>query len=125
MTKQMVLVKVDVPDGWEVVGYGVPRPGEYYLGHRGSGVYQAKAEYTYIASFIIEQGWVAPKWLKSGTWIAMDKSGSWWVFGVKPERASSAFFVPAGTGRSLLNCRMMNWTPPPCTDWTQSLRQIP
>ena len=66
--------------------------------------------------------WVWPAWL-TAPWIAMDGNGKW--FGYSKEPVDLCCTFAARVAVQLSDPTAVNFTPPPCTDWTKSKRQNP
>lgn len=118
MTKQMI--EVDVPDGWEAVGYRAPEIGESYLLFDGS-VSTVDGVFIYPVP-ILRRSWKWPPWLKAG-WIAMDRNGHWYAYTHEPTPLDIAW--SSAGGATWLSSGALAFTPPPCDDWTKSLRENP
>lgn len=120
MAKQKIEVEVDIPKGCEVVRCestdGTPdlQFGESYNTYRVDGR---------IWFVIYRPSWQWPEWL-TAEWIARDADGEWWAFNQKP-RASCGSWISEGGRYFLLSKKLVAFTPPPCTDWRQSLRRNP
>ena len=120
MAKQMV--EVEVPDGWEVVEYRRPRMGDHYL-RAGLGIQMAPCDFEY-ERIIVRKAWQWPAWLKAA-WIAMDLDGEWYAWSKLPRIACNTDHWYDGGDLQALNPELVDFTPPPCDDWRQSLRKNP
>lgn len=65
--------------------------------------------------------WTPPEFLKPG-WVAMDANGSWNWHEAEPMQRSN-YFEWTNSGR-IMFLGLFNWSPPSCTDWTQSKHRI-
>lgn len=113
MPKQMV--EIDVPDGYECVGWRLPRKNESYLS---GGVSVAVRDFEVVQYPVVRPIWQPPAFLKPG-WIAMDMNGTWYWYEAMATRGVESW-------NGMYPCRLacLNWTPPPCTDWRESRREI-
>lgn len=121
MTVTVTIQDGAVPDGFEPVRYGWLRCGENYLFN--CEVFTAASDHiplTDAAFLIIRPIYQPPSFLKPG-WIAMDKNGDWYWYSVEPTQGNVAWNRCYSDYTSMTR---FNWTPPPCTDWTQSLTEI-
>lgn len=119
-----VELEIDVPEGYEVVRYGLPKEGEVYLAacRKKPKITKAFRDYEVANKIILQPIWQWPAWLKA-PWIAMDEDRTWYVYEDKPHISRDTW----------INVNQMNsiedwaidFTPPPCTDWTKSLRKNP
>jgi hypothetical protein len=67
--------------------------------------------------------WKWPEWIKAGVWLTMDRDGTWLLHHREPGTCEKyGCWGSLSPGQSL---SLMNFTPPPCSDWTQSKRQKP
>lgn len=121
MPKQQVTIEVDVPDGWEVVGYRKAQRDEHFA--MNGAVWQSVGE-TVEQHPIIVKAWQWPDWLKG--WIAMDEDGSWFWFENEPRQMNTGWGHEGGEYyRFGVVTDLAGITPPPCTDWRQSKRRRP
>jgi hypothetical protein len=102
---KQITVELEIPDGREYVSHNVEKAGFRMF---------------YVA-IETRPAWQPPEWLNPG-WIAMDKNGQWYWHESKPEYRGD--FWINDNGDSELDPRALKFTPPPCTDWKQSLREI-
>ena len=119
MAKQKIEIEVDIPDGYEFIRYGVPIAGEFVIYPddavmRSSGV-------SFGSYIIVREAWKWPPWLKAD-YIAMDKEGDWYAHRDRPIRYER-FWVTEDNLHLAIG--ILDFTPPPCDDWTQSLRVRP
>ena len=119
MAKQKIEIEVDIPDGYEFVRYGVPTDRDYFVYPDGyvmpSG---CESNGSYV---IVRKAWQWPPWLKAD-YIAMDKAGKWFAFASRPNCECDGWF---GVNHFYINKLVLDFNPPPCDDWTQSLRVRP
>jgi hypothetical protein len=75
---------------------------------------------------ILRPAWQWPEWIKPGTWLAMDSDGVWSLSSQEPKAdpCGTYWFVEKGV-MAEVKTALVDFTPPPCTDWRQSLRQKP
>ena len=112
-----------IPEGYEPVRFGVPKQGEFYL-HK-TLILEATQDH-YIDPMpvlIIRPVWLPPAWLKPG-WIASNKGAVWLWFDHKPVFKSGKYWAVGDTCPVVINRRMLDFTPPPCTEPAKSLREI-
>ncbi len=112
---------VKIPDGYEATGeYRPVKVGEYYLSDAARGItHQGPAS----ADFpILRRKWTWPAWLKA-PYIAMDENGGWTAYN-NPPYLCPGYWNAGGRHLSSLQ-EMTDFTPPPCTDWRQSLTANP
>lgn len=111
-----MLIDIPIPDGWEFVGYRVAAPGEYFFvcGE----IFKCSCT-TLSAQIVVRQTWKWPEWLKA-KYIAMDESGCWYAYNCKPSITDyywqQAYFLDES---------LIDFSPPPCDDWKESLRENP
>lgn len=110
MPKQ--LVEIDVPEGCEIVE---------------SKTYMDVEDASRLKVIVkIREAWQWPEWIKSGTWMAMDGNGTWWLYNCEPMISGGAWCCDGSaleTGRKFL--KFIDLDPPPCDDWRTSKRQKP
>ena len=121
MTKQKIEIEVDIPDWCEFVRYGIPADGDLSISSTGD-VIELRAP-SAVPRVIVREAWQWPPWLKAD-YIARAKVEKWYAYKIKPTIGSSAWFTHDGEVCCLSN-GMFDFTPPPCDDWTQSLRVRP
>lgn len=130
MAKQMV--EVDVPEGWEAAEFRVPRKGETYLAriecYVGLQVISSDVPQPFPA-VIVRKSWQWPAWLKA-PWIAMDEGGDWYCANKEPRLGECDCKHDLagwkwGDWCIHLDSEVVDWTPPPCTDWRASKRRNP
>lgn len=119
MTVTVTIPDEFVPDGYEVVRFGLPVKGDVYVGGRHAST--AQFNFENMPQIIIRPIYQPPTWLKPG-WLAMDKNRIWYWHASKPDRDCE--FWMNNEGDMQLDPRALVFTPPPCTDWTQSLFEI-
>ena len=111
-------IKVQIPDGWELVTEEVAeiKHWSYFIKNNGEliGVVYPRIELRKV------EEWKQPDFLKPG-WIAMDANGKWCWYGDEPSHHSNAWNVDDG---GILYLGQINWTPPACDDWRKSKRRI-
>lgn len=120
-----VQVTIDIPDGWELAEPEM-RPvkqGESYL-HGRLVMPWDLIEPSSWPHPILRRSWTWPAWLKA-RWIAMDKNGLWWATQSRPILTIEMDSWWEGGPAITLRTGWFDFTPPPCTDWTQSLRENP
>lgn len=120
MPKQQITIEVDIPDGYEATGeFRCPELGELYIS-RGQ-THQACFQNYASDHLILRKKWQWPDWLKA-PWIAMDSNGTWWAYTQPPTIDGPSWF---GGDPVRLSEYHLHFTPPPCDDWTKSLRKNP
>lgn len=72
---------------------------------------------------IVRRVWQWPSWLKVAA-IAMDEDGCWWTFSAIPKCCDDQGQW-SGYSLWIIEQSELDFTPPPCTDWRQSLRLNP
>ena len=126
---------VEIPDGYEYVRYGIPKNGELYFSTGINDVvkatcddreYETEENKRVILKKIVPYTW--PDYIKSGTWMAMDDDGKWYLFDTKPSLMIAGIWNNNGDSRSKnspLNIRgyFIDFPVPKCSDWTKSLIQ--
>jgi hypothetical protein len=118
-----VMVRVQIPDGFELACDEMrrPLPGEWYLTTRGA-VERAiglSCDHDRVIVRPIEK-WNPPEWMKPG-WIAMDEDKIWLWHENEPVECQDWWSSCKGPHFDLSN---VNWTPPLCDDWRKSKRRI-
>ena len=119
-------VKVEIPDGWELACDRLRRAefGEHVIGvgtvEKWTAPYQSDREYV-----IVRKVWQWPEWLKAAA-IVQSSSDSWYACKEIPQRSDTA---RCGWDLfhywSLLDPKLIDFTPPSCVDWRDSLRINP
>jgi len=120
MVKKLIEVEVDIPAGFEFVRF--PFNGES-LTCDGDTFCRVVVNGSLETMAVLRKLWQWPEWL-TAEWIAMDRDGGWWCYGDKPRLNDLGWSPCGGTNSSLRPC-LTTFTPPPCTDWRQSLRRNP
>ena len=136
--KQKIEIEVDVPDGYELIGFGHPQVGEYGLDIDDYKPYGPFNKYdinpicsTFDNTIRLKkkQEYKWPDFIKSGSYLAMNKSGYWNLYiAFSPEAympylngygwcADGRYVIPT------LHFNMSNPEAPP--DWTKSLIRKP
>ncbi len=123
MTK--VRVKVEIPDGYELACQWMraAKIGEWYVDDPWSvtecGIVSVENR------VIVRLAWQWPEWLKA-PWIAMDKNGKYYGYSSEPSIVGNGnmWLCEADTAADLQSWAL-DWTPPPCDDWTESKRENP
>ena len=70
---QDVTFKMDVPQGYKVIGWRLPRTGDYYLSYDGTGVFTSICDWTSSRAIILEKlRWRA---VKRGVYQYVDPRG--------------------------------------------------
>ena len=117
-----MLIPIDddvVPDGYEPVRFGMPNIGEQYFANGDIAV----ATVSLSPRLIVRKTWQPPAWLKPG-WIAMDANGDWWWTASRPNFLQGSWIESNDEGMFGLCPPYVDFAPPPCTDPSQSLREI-
>lgn len=121
MAKQMI--EIDVPDGYEVVDYRKPCPGEEYLSAVDGRVRRVESIFVDVRP-IVRPAWKWPKWLKA-PWIALDSDGEWCTHRHEPFVRYGLYWDDGHGAATHLDADLFDFTPPPCTEWKQSKRRNP
>lgn len=121
-----VELEIDVPEGYEVVRYGLPKEGEVYLAacRKKPKITKAFRDYEVANKIILQPIWEWPAWLKA-PWIAMDEDGMWWGYQEEPQVVKDSWESRLNWYFNLNAEWATDFTPPPYTDWTKSLRKNP
>jgi len=120
-----VQVWVETPDGYELACDEMrpPKCGEHYMSaFDRAGVSVANRDAS-DPRIIVRPTWQWPAWLKVPA-IAMDKCGDWWAFNTIPTLHRSTHEWIGECAFELIGDEV-DFSPPPCTDWRQSLRLNP
>lgn len=120
-----VSVLVEIPDNYELAEPAMrcPKVGEHYPLTNGT----AKASYDWasLPMVILRPEWKWPKELgsKFAAVIQWSAEGEWFATTRMPEMEMNGWWGSCGDAVRL---RYFDWwTPPPCSDWKQSLRKNP
>ena len=71
--------------------------------------------------------WTPQSWLKKGSWIAQSKDESWFGFDYKPDIQCEGWNAGGGTWFNIEKIQRvadLEFDPPPCERWQDSLREI-
>ena len=84
-----------VPEGWELVRFGLPKEGEPFVNN--SGVVEfAVRDFEKYQRLIVRKIWTPPEWLKPG-WIFIGAAGEWLHQWESPtERLHSGHWAASG-----------------------------
>jgi len=116
-------IEIDVPEGWEIVGYRRPQHDEFYL--KDGEIVKAYLNCLTYSAIIVKRSWEWPEWLKAD-WIAMDESGKWFAYScAEPVLDDKVWARGEADVCIVLNSNMIDFNPPPCDDWKKSLRKNP
>lgn len=133
--KQKIEIEVDIPDGYELVGFGEPKIGEFGLDLIDNAVYGPFNQYditpacrkfdnTIRLKKKPEYKW--PDFIKSGSYLCMNKSGNWILYfcgDYTPYPTNCVWLVDGGHAIPTTN---FNMSPPDApSDWTKSLIRKP
>jgi hypothetical protein len=94
MNKQTVEVEVSIPDGYDLVRYGKPEKGEYYINKHD--ILDMALFDHYNSYFIVKKQWNGLDFLND-FWIAKDYRGGSYCYMSKPE-LSGAVWNAFGSG---------------------------
>jgi len=130
--KQKIEIEVDIPDWFELVGFGQPKVGEYGLDlidNKPFGPfnkYDISTECHKFDNIIIlkkkpEYKW--PDFIKSGSYLCMNQSGEWWLSTHLPSLTYYGWVTDCGCMIKTANFNMSNPETP--SDWTKSLIRKP
>jgi hypothetical protein len=119
--KTTITIELDIPDGWEFVEYRTPKEGEYYANqYDGSPIFSSGGNLQ--QRIIIRTVWTWPAWLKA-PWIAMDEDGLWSGCESEPFGGRAKWMTKGNAVQ--LHIGLLDFTPPPCSDWKLSKRKNP
>ena len=118
MAKQKIEIEIHIPDGYEFVRLDESCETRMPESTHGAVTVHGKNQYV-----IVRKSWQWPEWL-TAEWIAMDKDGDWMAFSCLPKKSGS-WWASDDIIAITLSGGKLAFTPPPCTDWTQSLRRNP
>ena len=112
---------IDIPDGWEFVKLKELMHGDTYLSMTGEvGIADRSDEYNKHVRVILRPAWQWPEWLTAEC-VAMDSGGVWFSYQYEPRKTHTGWVLGGDFHRLVLTA----FTPPPCDDWTKSLRKNP
>lgn len=119
-----VQVWVDIPDGYELAcdEMRVPKTGELFISAYKMKVLTSCAEID-DPRVIVRPAWQWPSWLKAVA-VAMDCDNRWFAHNDVPIATDYDWWCEESTGMFLCQ-KTLDFTPPPCADWRQSLRLNP
>lgn len=119
-----VSVQVEIPDGHEIVGVRPPKMGEQYV-YRDAEIHSATFDWTNTPVIILRPEWQWPKELGSKfAAVAMWHGGEWFATTKVPQFSKQCNWW--GNYEQIVRLSLFDWwTPPPCTDWKQSMRRNP
>jgi hypothetical protein len=114
MPLQDLLIKVDVPEGWEAFDYRAPRKDEWFLSKFLYGVLECNCDFRDCDQCVIlRRKWVAPAWIKSGCWI-YPFGGEWFLSNEEPQQTGTdAWWCAINSCSNPIDDRLFNFTPPP------------
>jgi hypothetical protein len=119
MKKQKMEIEVEIPNGYELSRVCTGEHPELGLGEEVELRFQLCGVWHFV---VVRPEWQWPDWL-TAEWIAMDKCGWWYAYGEEPHVCDKHWMADKEVSR--INELLVNFTPPRCTDWTQSLRRNP
>lgn len=140
-------IEVEIDDKilekYEVVRIGNPKEGEKYLNYYNSPATQ-KASADHPSKdpplIIVKEKYKWVGWIKSGSWIARNQTGSWYLFNKKPKLNKRYNYWVLDDRDENNHCIMLSnvfmgefskvlnlepFIPPECDNWEESLRQKP
>lgn len=117
-----VMVKVEIPDGWELAydEMRLPLKGEMFITSNGSLAECASDYEGGEVRVIVRPAWKWPEWLLSRS-VVQGIDGRWWGVDGEHRNAEEAWEC----GRNHINLSRTTFLPPPCDDWRKSLRRNP
>jgi hypothetical protein len=130
--KQKIEIEVDVPDGYELIGFGHPQVGEYGLDIDDYKPYGPFNKYdinpicsTFDNTIRLKKKpqYKWPDFIKSGTYLCMNQSGEWWISTCLPSLTYCGWTTDFGYMIKTINFNMSNPETP--SDWTKSLIRKP
>lgn len=123
-----------IPEGKELVRIGRRiAKGDQFLSYPCGQLLTAEYDFDAMRSvMIVRDKWEWPEWIRA-PYIAMDSDGDWYFFASKPIATKTQWLHEISNieGRLLWSSgesdswNFTSFTPPPCTDWRQSLRRNP
>jgi len=120
----LVNVKVEIPAGYELASDTI-RPAEFgeYILENGHAKKWADTEKSCRYHVIIRKAWQWPAWLKAAA-LVMDKKGRWMACKTVPTLTPDDSWDPYVWWVPVAH-EFIDFTPPPCDDWRDSLRINP
>lgn len=123
-----VSVKVNIPEGYELACDHVRKPlkGEMFVSTDNDNATPqvAQWDYKYASCIIIRRAWQWPEKLNAAA-IVQCSNALWFACESVPEREGS-FWSGGGSWLNLNHAAdkfgILDFTPPPCDDWRESLR---
>jgi hypothetical protein len=119
MKKQKMEIEVEIPNGYELSRVCTGEHPELGPGEEVELRFQLCGVWHFV---VVRPEWKWPDWL-TAEWIAMDKDGEWWSHEYRPFTEDYVWDSTGGMMR--IDVDHIAFTPPPRTDWTQSLRRNP
>lgn len=130
--KQKIEIEVDIPDGYEFIGFGQPKVGEYGLDVSDNkpfgpfNKYDISTECQEFENIVIlrkkpEYKW--PDFIKSGMYLCMNSQGIWRLSENEP--TLSLYGWVNSTGNMMRTCNFTMSNPETPSDWTKSLIRKP
>jgi hypothetical protein len=122
-----VQVWVNIPEGYELAcdEMRLPKDGEMYVVDGGC-VCVAEYDWQHLHRLIVRPTWQWPAWLKA-RWLWCCSDNTWFAGNSNnpPELMRWGWYTGGHT--VLINDHedLFDFTPPPCTDWRESLRENP
>ena len=130
--KQKIEIELDIPDGYEFVGFGEPEHGEYGIHISNNTVYgpfvrlavgQICDKFNDIIRLKKKQEYKWPDFIKSGMYLCMNSQGTWRLSEHEP--TLSLYGWVSGTGNMIQTSNFIMSTPDTPSDWTKSLIRKP
>jgi hypothetical protein len=103
-------IDIDLPDGWECVGFRPAKANEYVFDPVVGTPYQVSTG-TYGKRIVMRPVWKWPSWLKAD-YIAQDESGLWCAHMVAPELDVTKGLWVSNSSTPLVDW-VFDFTPPP------------
>ena len=118
-----VQVTVEIPEGYELADSRMRqvRCRETFLNRRSEVETWREPSNSSCIFLIVRKAWQWPEWLQA-RFIAMDESGYWYAYD-SPTCDGKSHWRGRVSVPLLPSC--LDFTPPPCDDWKDSLRENP
>ena len=121
-----VQVTVEIPEGYELADSRMRqlRCGDTFLNRHGEVETWHESWNSSCIFVIVRKAWQWPKWLKA-RWIAEEAVGRWYAYNEKPVCNEVDCWQRKNGPCVYLHSSLLDFTPPPCDDWRNSLRENP
>ena len=109
-------------DEWEPVAFRKPKEGERYLSVEYELPTEALFDFETKLHLIVRRRWKWPEWL-TAEWIFCNCHETWFATNSDPIQVNTGF--QSVNAVAITTNNYFQFTPPHCTDWTQSKRRNP